>query len=117
LDPVREKITPIFDDGLETIAVNPISTFQPERAKSWRSQSEARQLAADAVDDEDDVGHGSTKTTDPEMEKKVRRFFISRGRCNDRNFLPFSTIFGEKKLAFFSKTNVMIKILHNLALF
>jgi hypothetical protein len=27
------------------------------------------------------------------------------------------TIFGEKKMAFFSKTNVMIKILHTLALF
>jgi hypothetical protein len=34
----------------------------------------------------------------------------------DHNFLRFLTIFGEK-LAFFSKTNVMIKILHNLALF
>jgi hypothetical protein len=38
------------------------------------------------------------------------------GRCYDHNFLRFSTIFG-KKMAFFSKTNVMIKILHNLALF
>jgi hypothetical protein len=34
---------------------------------------------------------------------------------NDQNFLRFSTIFGEK-MAFFSKTNVMINILHNLAL-
>jgi hypothetical protein len=35
------------------------------------------------------------------------------GRCYDHNFLRFSA----KKLAFFSKTNVMIKVLHNLALF
>jgi hypothetical protein len=35
------------------------------------------------------------------------------GRCYDHNFLRFSA----KKLAFFSKTNAMIKILHNLALF
>jgi hypothetical protein len=41
---------------------------------------------------------------------------VTRGRCYDHNFLRFSTIFGEK-LAFFSKTNVMIKIWHNLALF
>jgi hypothetical protein len=34
---------------------------------------------------------------------------VTRGRCYDHNFLRFSTIFGEK--------NVMIKILHNLALF
>jgi hypothetical protein len=33
--------------------------------------------------------------------------------CYDHNFLQFSA----KKLAFFSKTNVMIKFLHNLALF
>jgi hypothetical protein len=32
-------------------------------------------------------------------------------------FCDFLTIFGGKKLAFFSKTNVMIKFLHNLALF
>jgi hypothetical protein len=32
-------------------------------------------------------------------------------------FRRFLTIFGEKKLAFFSKTNVMIKFLHNTALF
>jgi hypothetical protein len=31
-------------------------------------------------------------------------------------FCDFQTIFG-KKLAFFSRTNVMIKLLHNLALF
>jgi hypothetical protein len=44
------------------------------------------------------------------------RFFrkLIWGRCNDYNFLRFSTIFGEK-MAFFSKTNVMIKILQNLA--
>jgi hypothetical protein len=38
------------------------------------------------------------------------------GRCYDHNFLRFLTIFGEK-VAFFSKTNVMINILHKLALF
>jgi hypothetical protein len=38
------------------------------------------------------------------------------GRCYDHNFLRFLAIFC-KKLAFFSKTNVMIKILYNLALF
>jgi hypothetical protein len=50
--------------------------------------------------------------------QKVKLFcrLSIRGRCYDHNFLRFSTIFG-KKLAFFSKTNVMIKILHNLALF
>jgi hypothetical protein len=41
---------------------------------------------------------------------------VTRGRCYDHNFLRFFSIFGEK-LAFFSKINVMIKILHNLALF
>jgi hypothetical protein len=41
----------------------------------------------------------------------------TRGRCYDHNFLRFSTTFSNKKLAFFSKTNVMIKILHDLALF
>jgi hypothetical protein len=41
---------------------------------------------------------------------------FSWGRFYDHNFLRFSTIFGEK-IAFFSKTNVVIKILHNLALF
>jgi hypothetical protein len=39
-----------------------------------------------------------------------------RGRCCDHNFLRFLPIFGEK-MAFFSKTNVMIKFLHNIALF
>jgi hypothetical protein len=43
-------------------------------------------------------------------------FFESRGRCYEHNFLRFLPIFG-KKLASFSKTNVIIKILHNLALF
>jgi hypothetical protein len=33
----------------------------------------------------------------------------TRDRCYDHNFLQFFPIFG-KKLAFFSKTNVMIKI-------
>jgi hypothetical protein len=37
-------------------------------------------------------------------------------RCYDHNFLQFLTIFGEK-LAFFSKTNVMIIFLKKLALF
>jgi hypothetical protein len=37
-------------------------------------------------------------------------------RCYDHNFLRFSTIFGEK-IGVLSKTNVMIKFLHNLALF
>jgi hypothetical protein len=40
----------------------------------------------------------------------------SRGRCYGHNFLRFFTI-SSKKLAFVSRTNVMIKILHNLALF
>jgi hypothetical protein len=39
----------------------------------------------------------------------VFSFFCSGGRCYDQNFLRFS--------AFFSKTNDIIKILHNLALF
>jgi hypothetical protein len=38
----------------------------------------------------------------------------TRGRCYDHNFLRFSTIFGEKN-GFFSKTNVIIKILQKLA--
>jgi hypothetical protein len=42
--------------------------------------------------------------------------FDTRGRCYDHNFLRFLTI-SAKKLAFFSKTNVLIKILHILALF
>jgi hypothetical protein len=37
----------------------------------------------------------------------------TRGRCYDHNFGQFSA----KKMAFFSKTNVMIKFLHKLALF
>jgi hypothetical protein len=36
--------------------------------------------------------------------------FTNWGQCYDHNFLRFSPIFC-KKLAFFSKTNVMIKIL------
>jgi hypothetical protein len=39
----------------------------------------------------------------------------SWGRCCDHNFLRFLPIFGEKKLAFFSKNNVMIKFLQKLA--
>jgi hypothetical protein len=38
------------------------------------------------------------------------------GQCYDHNFLQYLPNFGEK-MAFFSKTNVMIKFLHNLALF
>jgi hypothetical protein len=49
-------------------------------------------------------------------EMKIRKIG-SWGRCYDHNFLRFLTIFCKKKLAFLSKTNVMIKILHNLALF
>jgi hypothetical protein len=41
---------------------------------------------------------------------------VTRGRCYDHNFLQFLQIFGEI-LAFFSKSNVMVKNLHNLALF
>jgi hypothetical protein len=40
----------------------------------------------------------------------------ARGRCFDHNFLRFLTIFN-KNMAFFSKTNVTIKFLNNLALF
>jgi hypothetical protein len=39
---------------------------------------------------------------------------LIRGRCYDHNFLRFLPIFSEK-IAFFSKTNVMIKFLHKLA--
>jgi hypothetical protein len=39
---------------------------------------------------------------------------LPRGRCYDHNFQRFLPIFG-KKLAFFSKTNVMIKFLQKLA--
>jgi hypothetical protein len=42
---------------------------------------------------------------------------VARGRCYDHNFRCDFWRFSAKKLAFFSKTNVMIKILHNLALF
>jgi hypothetical protein len=38
------------------------------------------------------------------------------GRCYDHNFLRFLPIFCEK-MAFFSKNNVSIEFLHNLALF
>jgi hypothetical protein len=43
-------------------------------------------------------------------------FHATWGRCYDHEFLRVSSIFGEK-MAFFSKTNVMIKNYHNLALF
>jgi hypothetical protein len=39
------------------------------------------------------------------------------GRCYDHNFLRVLPIFGEKVGVFLKKNNVMIKILHNLALF
>jgi hypothetical protein len=42
---------------------------------------------------------------------------LTRGRCYDHNFLRLSTIFGEKIGVFLKKTNVMINILQNLALF
>jgi hypothetical protein len=42
--------------------------------------------------------------------------YETRDRCFDHNFRDFWQ-FSAKKLAFLSKTNVMIKILHNLALF
>jgi hypothetical protein len=41
---------------------------------------------------------------------------VAWGRCYDHNFQRFLTIFCGK-MAFLSKTNVMIKILPNLALF
>jgi hypothetical protein len=41
---------------------------------------------------------------------------ISRSLCNDENGLRFSPIFG-KKLAFFLKTDVKIKILQQLAVY
>jgi hypothetical protein len=52
----------------------------------------------------------------PAQSEKNKNDLTGWGRCYDHNFRRFSTIF-RKKLAFFSKTNVMIKILHNLALF
>jgi hypothetical protein len=42
-------------------------------------------------------------------------FEMARGRCYDHNFRRFLPIFG-KKLAFFSKTNVMIDFFQNSAL-
>jgi hypothetical protein len=50
------------------------------------------------------------------LDVSSERFCSSRGRCYDHNFLQFPTIF-DKKLALFSKTTVMVKILHDLALF
>jgi hypothetical protein len=40
----------------------------------------------------------------------------TRGRCYDHNCLQYLPIFGEQ-IGVFSKTNVMIHVLHNLALF
>jgi hypothetical protein len=50
---------------------------------------------------------------DPDTAGMDVLIIIIWGRCNDHNFLRFSA----KKWAFFSKTNVMIHFLHNLALF
>jgi hypothetical protein len=47
--------------------------------------------------------------------KNAANNLCSRGRCYDQNFLRFLTIFSAKKLAFFTKTNVTIKFLRNLA--
>jgi hypothetical protein len=44
------------------------------------------------------------------MILNTRFKWLPRGRCYDHNFLRFSSIFGEK-------TNVMIQVLHNLAVF
>jgi hypothetical protein len=55
----------------------------------------------------------------PKLERLKCFYRFRGGRCYNHNFRRFSTIFDNfrrKKLAFFSKTNVMIKILHNLAL-
>jgi hypothetical protein len=41
---------------------------------------------------------------------------LARGRCYDHNFLRFFPIFSEK-FGVFLKNHVMIKIVHNLALF
>jgi hypothetical protein len=62
-------------------------------------------------------GHTGLLQND-KLRPEFRRLPADRwGQCYDQNFLLFSTIFGEKKLAFFSKTNVMVKFLDNLALF
>jgi hypothetical protein len=44
------------------------------------------------------------------------RIICSRGRCYDRNFLRFSTIFGEK-IGVFLKNQCYDQFFHNLALF
>jgi hypothetical protein len=43
--------------------------------------------------------------------------FEAWDRCYDQNFQRFFDNFRGKKMAFWQKTNVTIKILHNLALF
>jgi hypothetical protein len=43
----------------------------------------------------------------------LRRFFGQIGQCYDQNFWRFLPIFGEKKLAFFYKTNIPITIFNN----
>jgi hypothetical protein len=48
------------------------------------------------------------------LSKRSRQWI--GGRCYDHNFLRFLPIFDEK-MAFFSKSNVMIKNWHNIALF
>jgi hypothetical protein len=62
------------------------------------------------------IAHTQTPFLSSLAPSKTVRTSATRGRCYDQNFLRFSSIFG-KKLACFSKTNVMIKLLHNLALF
>jgi hypothetical protein len=61
----------------------------------------------------------SIKVWRKKNSRKIEKQFHSRGTGMvklgvDHNYLRFSTIFG-KNLPFFSKTNVMIKILHTLA--
>jgi hypothetical protein len=55
-----------------------------------------------------------TIRTDEVITNQVRRRQVMLW---SQLFLRFSTIFGRKNLAFFSKTNVVINFSHNLALF
>jgi hypothetical protein len=52
----------------------------------------------------------------PKIASNLFFFFLDWGRYFDRNFLRFSTIFGDK-MAFFSKTNAMIHFLQNSAVY
>jgi hypothetical protein len=70
-------------------------------------------------DGQQEAGQGDAKAegTAPEpFAQALILIRVTRGRCYDHIFSRFSTIFCGK-MAFFSKTNCMIKILHNLALF